>query len=385
MYVSPLFQGARMFAKSRFDRWYILSAKYGLLEPSEIIKPYEKTLKTMSGGDRKRWASKTSRQLLRRLQPGDAVTFLAGEKYREFLVPELISRGYEVTVPLEGMSIGYQLQWYKKFKSEQKRLDHLDKFYALLAKLENGLGKRRMSECTGQMDWPKMGVYFFFEQAEKRTTLPSSNRVVRVGTHTVSRGSNTTLWHRLRTHRGSADQGGNHRGSIFRLHVGAAILKRSNNSRLIPTWGVGQTASMETRAAEAELERLASAYIGSMSLLWLAIGDEPRASSDRAYIERNSIALLAGSTGPLDLPSPSWLGHFSQREAIRRSGLWNVNYVNDSYEEHFLDIFATFVDATLGRKPVPLESIAPKDWYSFATRKDRSQLNLFDNSSINET
>ena len=40
----------------------------------------------------------------------------------------------------------------------------LDRFYDLLARLEkvNG-GKRQLVGCHGQMDWPKRGVYFFFE------------------------------------------------------------------------------------------------------------------------------------------------------------------------------------------------------------------------------
>ena len=28
------------FVKTRYDKWYILSAKYGLIEPTTIIEPY---------------------------------------------------------------------------------------------------------------------------------------------------------------------------------------------------------------------------------------------------------------------------------------------------------------------------------------------------------
>jgi len=54
------------------------------------------------------------------------------------------------------------------------------------------------------MGWPKQGVYFFFEEGQ---TCQGSNdlRVVRVGTHVLKNGSSTTLWDRLRQHRGNLE------------------------------------------------------------------------------------------------------------------------------------------------------------------------------------
>lgn len=380
LYISPLFVGARAFAETRFDRWYILSAKYGLISPDEAIAPYEQTLKTMSKQERLHWAEKVLRSLKTRVRPGDLVAFVAGTDYREFLAPRLADQGIHVAVPLECLSIGVQLSWLKKFQSERRRLADLDRFYGLLAQLEAGIkGRRRMRECTGSMAWPQMGVYFFFEDQEFRTTSVGINRVVRVGTHTVSKGSKTTLWHRLRTHRGGADLSGNHRGSIFRLHVGNALLARSKGQQLVPTWSQGQSASREIREAEATLEKQVSESIGGMSLLWLAIGDEAGPTSDRSYIERNSIALLAGENGPIDLPSPRWLGRQSNREPIRRSGLWNVNYVDDSYDPRFLDAFEEYVNVTLNRRTPPSQPLAPRDWFLANGRKaNRQQLSLFD-------
>lgn len=235
-----------------------------------------------------------------------------------------------------------------------------------------------MRECTGTLLWPQMGVYFFFQDGEYRTTSIGVNRVVRVGTHTVSKGSKTTLWHRLRTHRGGEDLSGNHRGSIFRLHVGAALLARSEEITKVATWGRGQSASARIRKAEAALEKQVSESIGAMSLLWLAVGDEAGPTSDRSFIERNSIALLAGPTGPIDLPSPRWLGRQSPREPIRTSGIWNLNHVEDSYDPRFLETFADYVQITLNGRPQPKKSIAPRDWYLYPNRRtERNQLLLF--------
>jgi len=383
MYISPLFGGARLFAKSRFDKWYILSAKYGLLEPHQPIAPYEKTLKSLSKTERLRWAEKVFADLSRHVTAGDRVAFVAGLEYREFLIPKLEQLNVNVTVPLQGMSIGKQLQWLNKLRNEKVRHAHLDEFYELLAELEEGLGgKRKMRECQGQMRWPAMGVYFFFEPFEMRTSKPWFGRVTRVGTHTVSKGSKTTLWQRLRTHRGAGDLSGNHRGSIFRLHVGAALLARCSGSSKPATWGIGQTATPETREAELAIEEQVSRYIGEMSLLWLAVGDEPSASSDRSYIERHSIGLLAGPSGPLDVASPSWLGRASARAAIRRSGLWNVNYVDDRYDADFLSVLREYVAVTLGSRVPPKSSLAPRGWSASLNDNNRRQLPLFQEGGV---
>jgi hypothetical protein len=103
------------------------------------------------------------------------------------------------------------------------RLSDLVRYYDLLDRLEQKLGgERRLSECSGRMDWPKRGVYFFFEPGEERRDSGHGPRVVRVGTHALTTNSRTTLWNRLSQHRGvEKSGGGNHRGSIFRLIVGS--------------------------------------------------------------------------------------------------------------------------------------------------------------------
>lgn len=378
MYVSPLFRGAKHYAQSRFDKWFILSAEYGLIKPRQRIAPYEKTLKTARQSERKAWADNVFEDLMHWIAPDDVVTLVAGMDYREFLLPALERAGIKVNVPLEGMSIGLQLQWLGKFANEGRRLRDLDRFYELLAELRDGVGgMRKMRDCTGEFAWPQMGVYFFFELGEMRTTRPTVARVTRVGTHTVSKGSKTTLWQRLRSHRGGRDLSGNHRGSIFRLHVGAAMLQNSFDGDKPETWGKGQTSTADIRRTEMQLETRVSEYIGEMSLLWLDIADEASASSDRSYIERNSIGLLAGPSGPLDLSSPSWLGRHSAREAIRGSGLWNVNYVSDAYDPRFLAVFGAYVKVTLGQKRPPRHSLAPPGWSSLLNDRNREQLPLF--------
>ncbi len=229
------------------------------------------------------------------------------------------------------------------------RLNDLRRFYDLLAALERKLGgKRLLADCDGRMDWPPRGVYFFFEPGEIRTHSGQGPRVVRVGTHALAGGSRTKLWKRLSQHQGVRKSGGgNHRGSIFRLHVGTALIKRDKWPPAVAgTWGHGSSAGAAVRLAEQPLEQAVSQYICQMPFLWLAVDDNPGPASLRGVIERNAIALLSNyntQDEPLDPPSPSWLRLQADRESIRHSGLWNVNHVTEVYDPVFLELLNKLV------------------------------------------
>ena len=65
------------------------------------------------------------------------------------------------------------------------------------------------------------------EEGEVRAETGDCPRIVRVGTHALKTGSKTKLWTRLKQHKGiTRTGGGNHRGSIFRKIMGAALIKK---------------------------------------------------------------------------------------------------------------------------------------------------------------
>jgi hypothetical protein len=115
LYVSQWFLKARQYAESQGE-WGILSARYGLVLPDEEIDPYGMTLNKMNRNDRVEWANLVAKQIANCTR--DDLTVFAGRRYREHLIPLLESQGYAVAIPLEGMGIGKQLQWFDK---ENKR------------------------------------------------------------------------------------------------------------------------------------------------------------------------------------------------------------------------------------------------------------------------
>ncbi len=112
LYTSTLFKLSLQYARKLSpDRILILSAKYGLVDLDEEIEPYDMTLNKMRAGERKAWAGKVIEQLKRDFDlQHDHFIILAGERYRQYLLPHLAS--YEI--PLKGLPIGKQLQFLKR-------------------------------------------------------------------------------------------------------------------------------------------------------------------------------------------------------------------------------------------------------------------------------
>jgi hypothetical protein len=228
-----------------------------------------------------------------------------------------------------------------------ERREHLIRFYSLLDRLEKSIGgARTLAACSGRMDWPQRGVYFFRESGESRADTGDGPRIVRVGTQALNAKAQTRLWRRLRQHKGQASTGGgNHRGSVFRDIVGAALIGRHGFN--FPTWGKGRTAKRDVRIGEQALEREVSQFIGNMPFLWLSVEDDAGPESRRGYIERNSIALLSNcNRPPLDPPSPDWLGRHCNRDLVKQSGLWNSRHVHESHDPAFLDELDRLVSST---------------------------------------
>jgi hypothetical protein len=115
LYQSDLFKFARAYAERHYDRWFIVSGFYGLVNPDAVIHPYERDLRTRSIAERMAWGRGVRATLNAEILPSEReVTTLyvhAGAVYRDAM--DLESWRWNVRVPLEGLGIGQQLAWYK--------------------------------------------------------------------------------------------------------------------------------------------------------------------------------------------------------------------------------------------------------------------------------
>lgn len=111
LYDSARFVMSRDLAEAQGAEFMILSARYGLVEPTREIEPYDYTLNNLGVDARREWSADVLKDLLPIAKKKARVIFLAGARYREFLIEPLRRNGVDVEVPMEGLRQGEQLAW----------------------------------------------------------------------------------------------------------------------------------------------------------------------------------------------------------------------------------------------------------------------------------
>jgi hypothetical protein len=112
--VSALFAGRRGYAERTRLPWYLLSSKYGLLSPEDMIGPYDVSLADESRDYRRAWGQFVAAQLarLRGALQGQTIEIHAGAAFVDPLRAPLGNRGVRLFVPLGHLRHGEQLSWY---------------------------------------------------------------------------------------------------------------------------------------------------------------------------------------------------------------------------------------------------------------------------------
>ncbi len=103
--------------QSNYDKWLILSGKYGVLEPETVIETYDKSLYDMPQNELKRWEEEVCAQvfnILRKIDDNIVADFYCDSIYRKKLVKRLRSMNITVNEPLKGKRKGRQIQYLKQ-------------------------------------------------------------------------------------------------------------------------------------------------------------------------------------------------------------------------------------------------------------------------------
>ena len=163
---------------------------------------------------------------------------------------------------------------------------------------------------------PLNGIYLLFEKGE---AAHGTNRIVRVGTHT----GNDQLRSRLKQHFLVENKD----RSIFRKNIGRALLNKDKDP-FLTDWELDLTARQAKdqhsgridTSRQRAIEKRVSDYIQSSFRFVVAPVNE---KEQRLRIESRIISTV--SLCDACQPSATWLGQFSPKEKIRKSGLWLVN------------------------------------------------------------
>src|SRR3989344_2736049 len=160
------------------------------------------------------------------------------------------------------------------------------------------------------------GIYILFEKGE---FVHNTNRIVRIGTHT---GKNQ-LRSRLIQHFLNENKD----RSIFRKNIGRALLNKDRDN-FLEKWELDLTTKKSKDKfsnridfeRQNEIEKKVSKYIqDNFSFVVFKIDDKQK----RLEFESKIISTI--SLCKECKPSMGWLGLYSPKEKIRKSGLWLVN------------------------------------------------------------
>lgn len=187
------------------------------------------------------------------------------------------------------------------------------------------------------------GLYFFYQRGEV-SPHTSNGRVVRVGNHPRRDGR---LIGRLKEHYASRQNAKN--GSVFRLLVGGALIRRDDPESLCLAPGPGQGHWERHRQREcnhcAPYEQRLAKLVDS-DFWFRAVRIDRQA--ERNPFEVVLIATLAACM--LCRPSEGWLGRFACSPIVRGSGLWNREFVGGPIlTSDNLERFQELVENSLGR------------------------------------
>jgi uncharacterized protein DUF6884/GIY-YIG catalytic domain-containing protein len=114
LYRTPLFRARRRYAEASGLPWLIVSALYGIVDPDEVIEPYNVQITDLDASARRDLAEGVVATLEDRFGElaGLAFEVHAGDAYVQMLELALRPRNATLLRPLRGLGIGKQLGWY---------------------------------------------------------------------------------------------------------------------------------------------------------------------------------------------------------------------------------------------------------------------------------
>jgi hypothetical protein len=211
----------------------------------------------------------------------------------------------------------------------------------------------RHTFCTGYADHiPQNGIYIMFEKGEKAHQV---DRIVRIGTHNIGPRGNSILEDRLEQHISPNGL------SVFRNKIGDAIINKSRSEGSSfwseedltdwnGSWGNGvprKHKRFQQRGRSRQFEEIdncISEYMHkNISFVCIEINDK----NDRKLFEARLISTISNCTECER--SEHWLGNYSTKEKVRKSGLWQENELwKSDFSDAEFERFEEIVKGVMG-------------------------------------
>jgi hypothetical protein len=125
LYTGSLFRARLAYAQASGCPWWIISAKYGLVDPFQLIGPYDLTIADLPILERAVWGLDVVHAIIDRLPDSIqtaqdlrkvTVEIHAGADYADLLAGMVVVAGMTEARPMRGMSQGAQMAAYKSHR-----------------------------------------------------------------------------------------------------------------------------------------------------------------------------------------------------------------------------------------------------------------------------
>jgi hypothetical protein len=125
LFESPGFAAARDHAVRSGHPWFVLTAKHGLLDPGDVVGPFDVQIGDQASGYRATWGEWVVAQLASRVQLQDAVVEVhGGVDFAQPLRTPLARRGAALDIPLPVTWRGTEATWSAHAEPEEAPVRH---------------------------------------------------------------------------------------------------------------------------------------------------------------------------------------------------------------------------------------------------------------------
>ena len=114
LYTGSLTRAAMRHADRTGHPWFVVSALWGLVEPGEVVEPYNVRVTELDARAQALLGEQVARRLRSAVPVARVAEVHAGEAYLRVVRGPLQAQGFVVEAPLAGLEIGERLRWYRE-------------------------------------------------------------------------------------------------------------------------------------------------------------------------------------------------------------------------------------------------------------------------------
>lgn len=122
LYTGNLFCASRKYCEDNYSQYIILSAKYHMLFPEDIISPYELYLGDLTKQEKLDWNNVVVKQIMKYFPNTTQLDFYTSKMYSEGAISILENNGYVCKTFLNDLGMGYKVQWFKNHCKKKGKL-----------------------------------------------------------------------------------------------------------------------------------------------------------------------------------------------------------------------------------------------------------------------